>query len=386
MQTLFSSSSRYGFRWVFICVLAASIFVGSCEDDPDDPVDLGDLSDIPYNPTPYTIQKPAHFPAIDIPANNPQTAEGVALGRMLFYDPILSADSTMSCSSCHLPAGNFTDNLKFSTGIDGIAGKRSSMALLNIAYANNGLFWDGRSATLEEQALRPVEDPIEMHNTWMNVVSKLKVHPIYPEKFRKAFGIADRSQISKELAAKAIAQFERILISSGNSKYDQYLATQDPGVFTEEELDGKIMYFDEGQGFPDAECFHCHGGFDLTGHKYFNNGLDSVTDYNDYIDKGRGMVTTNISDNGKFRAPSLRNIALSAPYMHDGRFQTLQEVIGHYNKGGFNSPGEDPFIHPLGFAPAFSGLTNYQKDALLKFLHTFTDTTFINRVDIQNPF
>ena len=201
-----------------------ALVIASCKDchgDPDDPVDTGDLTGTPYNPIPYKILKPDSFPEIQIPADNPQTVDGLQLGRRLFYDPILSGDSTQSCSTCHSPKGSFTDNLAVSKGIDGIAGTRSSMSLLNIAYVTP-LFWDGRAASLEEQALAPVENPIELHVSWTTVVERLKSHPTYPNLFRKAFGITNKSEITKELAAKAIAQFERILISSGKSRFDQW--------------------------------------------------------------------------------------------------------------------------------------------------------------------
>ncbi|MEZ4917673.1 MAG: cytochrome c peroxidase [Saprospiraceae bacterium] len=382
-----------GFLLLFVTGL--SLF-NACK--PTDPTPSGsscDLTDIPYSPTAYTILKPDHFPEIAIPADNPMTVEGVQLGRRLFYDPILSGDSTQSCSSCHLPAGSFTDNLATSTGIDGINGKRSAMSLINVAYAWNGLFWDGRSATLETQALAPVEDPIEMHNTWTNAMSSLRNHDTYPELFRKAFGISGCEEMTKEMAAKAIAQFERTLISSGNSKFDQFLAGNSFAL-EDEEKDGKLMFFDEGLTaglqLPDAECFHCHGGLTLTGNQYFNNGIDSAGTLQDFPDFGRGGFNGNEWDNGKFRAPTLRNIALTAPYMHDGRFQTLEEVLDHYISGGHPGPNKDPFIHPLGFPEnnggtiTYSGFTPYHKEALLQFLHALTDTTFINNPDIQNPF
>ncbi len=315
------------------------------------------------------------------------TLEGVQLGRRLFYDPILSGDSTMSCSSCHLPQASFTDNKAVSTGIDGIAGRRSSMSLLNVAYVNR-LFWDGRSRTLEEQALLPVEDPIELHTTWPTVIGRFKNHPEYPELFRKAFGITDCQQITKELAAKAIAQFERILISSGTSKYDLFLKGELD--LEDEELQGKLMYFDEGAPaqLPDAQCFHCHGGITLTINNFFNNGLDSVGNLNEFQDKGLWEVTGNETDKGKFRAPTLRNIALTAPYMHDGRFQTLEEVMAQYNDNGFGVVNEDPFVQTIGFPVGghYPGLTSSQTAAIIAFLHTLTDTTFVNNPDIQNPF
>jgi cytochrome c peroxidase len=383
-----------------VCILA-------CKNEPTFPVvtpDNGDLTDIPYNPTPYTIQKPAHFPQILIPVDNPMTAEGVQLGRKLFYDSILSGDSTQACASCHYPSGSFTDNKAVSKGIDGISGTRSAMSLMNVAYVKGvfdlgsgiakGLFWDGRSESLENQALLPVEDPIEMHNTWANAISKLRAHTKYPEDFRKAFGITNKSEITKELAAKALAQFERILISSGDSKYDKYL--NGTGYLTDEEEDGRIMFFDEASvvqvNLPDGQCFHCHGGITLSGNQFFNNGLDEMPDLNNFGDKGRGAISGNVDDNGKFRSPTLRNIALTAPFMHDGRFSTLDEVMNHYGTHGKNAPNKDPFINQIGFKILGSNPVQHQnlsvehQKSIIAFLHTLTDTSFINNPDIVSPF
>lgn len=369
---------------------AALVFgLSACHDLPVIDSNNGDLEDIPYDPQAYTIVKPSFFPNVPVPPDNPMTVDGVQLGRRLFYDPILSADSTMSCASCHLPEGNFTDNKAVSKGIDGINGRRSSMALLNIAYATNGLFWDGRSPSLEDQALRPVEDVVELHHTWPQVIEKLKKHPDYPALFRKAFGIKDRAEIKKELAAKAIAQFERILISSGTSKYDQFVQG-DPDALDDEELDGYLMYFEEAWKYnlslPDAQCFHCHGGITLTGNNYFNNGLDAVASLDEFADLGRFEVTGNHSDKGKFRAPTMRNIALSAPYMHDGRFVTLEEVVENYAQKGKGVINEDPNIPLVGLNGPNHTLTQEHKKALVKFLHTLTDTVFVKNPDIQNPF
>lgn len=376
-----------------VVVLFGALFGAlSCEKTPPpDPPATGDLLGITFAPKPYTIKKPNYFPPVPVPDSNQMTVDGVELGRRLFYDPILSGDSTQSCASCHFPGASFTDNRSVSLGIQGFGGTRSSMSLLNIAYATNGLFWDGRVRTLEQQALLPVEDPIEMHHSWQKAIPQLRRHKDYPALFRKAFGINDRKEIDKFLAAKAIAQFERILISSGKSKYDRFLAG-DKDALDDDELDGKLMFFDEGPSvglaLPDAECFHCHGGLTLTGNNYFNNGLDNVSALTEFKDKGRGAVTGNVWDNGKFRAPTLRNIAMTAPYMHDGRFKTLEEVVDHYIRGGFNSPNEDPFIRPLGigspsnpnrFSPA-------HRRALLKFLNALTDREFMDNPDIQNPF
>jgi len=369
---------RTSLLFVFFALVVG---LSACADEPPPPP-KGDLAHIPYNPQAYLIKKPAHFPEVPVPADNPMTNDGVQLGRRLFYDPILSADSTMSCASCHLPAFNFTDGKNVSVGIDGVAGKRSSMSLLNIAYVNTGLFWDGRTATLEAQALLPVEDPIELHHTWPEVEEKLRAHPEYPQLFRKAFGISDRSEINKILAVKAIAQFERILISSGESIYDRFLAGETQ-LLQDEALDGKLMFFDEGfdLGLPDGECFHCHGTGTLTGGRFFNNGLDP---FDQITDIGQQAVTGNPSDKGKFRAPTLRNIALSAPFMHDGRFATLEECMEHYLFRAHSAPNADPNMNLL--INKRSVFTNYHKEALVAFLHTLTDTTFINNPDIQNPF
>lgn len=308
------------------------------------------------------------------------TKDGVALGRMLFYDPILSADSTMSCSSCHLPEHGFTDNLAVSIGVAEEAGSRSSMSLTNAAYLTNGLFWDGRRNTLEGQALDPVTDPLELLDDWDNVEKKLRRHADYPAQFRKAFGIESKLEITRELATQALAQFERILIS-GNSKFDKHRKGE---LFLDDsELNGMIMFFDSGQqlgiDLPDAECAHCHNEPLLTNNDYFNNGLDVAEVPEDFVDPGRGEVTSKVSDYGRFRAPTLRNIALTAPYMHDGRFETLEEVIEHYNSGGHPSYNKDPLIRPL-------NLTEEQKQDLLNFLKALTDEEFINNPEYKNPF
>ncbi|MCF8238461.1 MAG: cytochrome C peroxidase [Saprospiraceae bacterium] len=351
--------------------------IGSCcKDEPQSDCTDCDLTGIPYNPTPYTVSIPADFPQLEIPATNPMTEEGIALGRRLFYDKRLSADSSMACASCHLPEFGFTDAKAFSTGVDGIMGKRSSMSLTNIGFAYHGLFWDGRAATLEEQALLPVEDPIELHENWPNVVAKLILSTEYPTWFRQAFGIKDKRDITKELATKAIAQFERTLVS-GQSRYDAlFIRFED--FPTEEEQLGYDLFFDFEPTVPDAECGHCHGSVLLTTNNYFNNAIDSVGSLTEFADLGRGTVTGEYLDNGRFRAPTLRNIALTAPYMHDGRFQTLEEVIEHYNSGGHVAENYDANMHPL-------GLSQKQKQALITLLHTMTDTSFVQNPSFQDP-
>ncbi len=349
----------------------------ACEKDEQVLDKAGDLENVTYNPEAYNLVIPDNFRDMVIPADNQMTIEGVMLGRKLFFDPILSDDNTMACASCHLPSSSFTDDLAVSTGIDGIAGTRSSMSLLDVGFQDKGLFWDGRSTTLEIQALIPVEDPIELHTTWAEAISRIRNHPDYPTDFRKAFGIADRKDITKELAAKALAQFERSLVSSGNSRYDR--AIRGEIFLSPSELNGMDMFFDQSSVLPDAECGHCHNQPLFTTNEYLNNGLDYAADLNDFQDKGYGNVTGKKSDNGKFKVPTLRNIALTAPYMHDGRFATLEEVIDHYNSGGQYAENRHPLIVDL-------QLTEVQKQELISFLHTLTDTTFTNNPNYSNPF
>ncbi|MFK7809420.1 MAG: cytochrome-c peroxidase [Saprospiraceae bacterium] len=373
-------------KLLYICPLIIFLMLACNSDDEDVNTDCDpltedcsevNLTDIEYNPQPYNLEIPANFPPMEVPVDNALTVDGVELGRHLFYDPILSADSTMSCSTCHMQSMSFTDNLAVSPGIDGIAGKRSSMSLLNVGFYYTGLFWDGRSTTLEEQALLPVEDPIELHTTWPNVIEKFKAHSSYPSMFRKAFGIESPDEITKELAAKAIAQFERIMISSGKSRYD-LVESATPGMFyTEQELQGRDLYFDETDEHPG--CSHCHTGALLTTNEYQNNGFQDASSYEDYEDKGHGLVTGNLVDNGKFRVPTLRNIEYTAPYMHDGSFSTLEEVIDHYAAGGFEAIGTNTLLTPF-------PITDEEKEALIAFIKTFSDQAFLDNPDLANPF
>lgn len=364
-----------GNRSSIVFVLLLALFSQSCTDD--DTVDPNDLRGTAYAPESYELVLPDEFPPLEIPMDNPLTKEGVQLGRRLFYDPILSADSTMACASCHKIEHGFADPLVTSIGIDGIAGTRQAMSLLNIGFSQNGLNWDGSIMTLEQQALEPVINEIELHETWPNVIEKLKRHADYPNRFRKAFGIENKDEITKELTAKAIAQFERIILTGTGSKYDKVLRNE--AFFTDEELSGFDMFFDVSPELPDAECGHCHNGALMGTNEYFNNGLDAVSSVDDFEDLGRGEVTGIPLDQGRFRAPSLRNIELTAPYMHDGRFQTLEEVVEHYNSGGNYAPNLDPLILEL-------NMTESQKQDLLAFLKTLTDRSYQENPDLQNPF
>lgn len=346
----------------------------SCEEDQI--MRANDLADIEYSPLPYIVDVPEGFPILEIPEDNPMTQEGVELGRRLFYDPILSADSTISCASCHFPELAFTDGGKGSIGINGQVTSRSSMSLVNVGFYYSGLFWDGRVQTLEEQSLHPIENPIEQGNDLDVLIEKLRAHPDYAPRFRKAFGIEDRSQINRTLIGKAIAQWERIIVS-GNSRYDQF--TRGELALSDDENLGLSMFFDFDDGLKDAECNHCHSVPLFTANTYHNNGLDSVgNDYTLFQDIGLG-ITGIVNDTGKFRAPTLRNIEITAPYMHDGRFTTLEDVMSHYNNGIKPARNKDPLVSNLEISPDL-------QFALLEFMKTLTDTSYLEIPQVLSPF
>jgi cytochrome c peroxidase len=312
-----------------------------------------------FNPTPFIIETPSGFPNMNIPTNNPMTIEGVALGDKLFHDKVLSGNGMQACASCHLQSAGFSDTNQFSTGIDGLIGSRNASAIINSGW-NNSNFWDGRASSLEEQAFEPITNPLEMHDTWSNVENKLNSDEEYPALFKAAFNI---DYIDSNHIVMAIAQFERTLISS-NSKFDKYLKGEIQ--LTTSELGGYAIFNSE-----KGDCFHCHGTQMFMDNLFHNNGLDPEP----FTDIGLGNITNNISDNGKFKTPTLRNIELSAPYMHDGRFSTLDEVVEHYNTGGEYSSTVDPLMKKLGVGLQ---LTNQEKQDLIAFLRTLTDTDFIS--------
>ncbi len=321
---------------------------------------------------------------MEVPVDNPTTNEGVELGRHLFYDPILSLDSTISCASCHKQENAFAADVAFSLGVDGTVGFRNSMSLANLAFVppSKGLNWDGLVPTLEEHHLEPVVNELEMKEDWNNVENKLRQHPTYPQMFRRAFGIENSGEITRDHTVKALAQFIRTLISL-KSKYDWRNGFVDPNnkpLYTTAEDNGATLVTTEGP-IPDTgpECVHCHqpNRF-FTDHTFRNNGLDS-----DFTDLGKGAVTGIPGDNGKFKTTTLRNIALTAPYMHDGRFATLEEVMDHYSEGLHPSPTIDPI---LGVRIPGIGLTEQEKSDIISFLHALTDTSFVTNPAFSSPF
>lgn len=312
-------------------------------------------------PQPYSLNLPDHFPAPLLQPDNPLTVEGIELGRRLFFDPILSVDSTVACASCHLPEADLSDSERFSLGVAGRTG-RNSMPAFNLLWAD-AFFWDGRAPSLEEQALQPVQDPVEMGEDWGNVVRKLEAHPEYPALFAAAFD----GPITKEKAASAIAQFERTLVSS-TSRFDRFLAGEIE--LTPLEQRGFELFNSER-----SDCFHCHGGALATDNLFRNNGLDA-----DPPDEGLAAVSGRDADRGKFKTPSLRNIEHTAPYMHDGRLTTLEDVLDFYSSGLQVGPHTDPLIAIAARERGDAPFTREEKDALIAFLRTMSDPAFLERL------
>ncbi|WP_299759846.1 cytochrome c peroxidase [uncultured Pontibacter sp.] len=366
----------YTSRRILLLPLTLLFFACSqnaAEEDPK-PVD-------PFNPTPYTLQLPKTFtnnyPRFE---DNPMTKDGVELGRHLFYEKRLSGNNTMSCGSCHQQEKAFTDGKALAVGIDGNQHRRNAMSLANLLWFFN-YNWDGSALTLEEQARIPIESEVELHQPLAEGVKKLQNTALYPPMFRKAFG---SDTITEANILKALAQFQRTLISA-DSRYDRYLAGEQ--ALTPDEQEGMKLFMthpEPGIALRGGNCGDCHGGTLLSMRTMQNNGLDETL-----TDLGYGAVTGREVDNGKFKVPSLRNIALTAPYMHDGRFNTLEEVLDHYNEHiKYNSPHLSPLIieatNEVGGKTLL--ITQEEKRKIIAFLHTLTDSTFIANPKFSDPF
>ena len=329
-----------------------------------------------WDTAPYTLDF-GGLPEPELPADNPLTEQGVKLGRMLFYETRLSGDNSMACASCHKQENAFTDTNRFSTGIDGLDGHRQAMSAVNMLWNTNGYFWDGRAQKLRDQSVIPIQDVLEMNETMENVVEKLEQDTLYTHQFFRAFGSED---ISSYRIGLALEQFMNSIVSY-RSKYDLFLDGE--ATFTEEEELGMELFFEEyNPYFPEtsgADCGHCHGGKNFSSQEYMNNGLDSI-----YNDDGRYDVTGLESDRGAMKVTTLRNIELTPPYMHDGRFNTLEEVIDHYNEGLRNNASLNPAL-AMTMGTGLM-LNETDKDALIAFLKTLTDTSLIQDSRYASPF
>ena len=343
----------------------AFTFVGTSSDEYHTIAESEPIA--PTHGTPYPLRITKRFPQVELPKDNPLTIEGVQLGERLFHDIRLSKGNAQSCAICHDRSHAFTDpNKRFSIGVDGSIGRRNAMPLFNLAW-KKGFFWDGRVERLRDQVLEPIQDAHEMQETLPNVVKKLQADERYPDMFQAAF---DQSTISTDTLAKALEQFLSTLVSQ-DSKFDR--AARGETKFTPEEQRGLQLFvteYDPKNNQRGADCFHCHGGNLFTNHEFVNNGLDAS-----FTDLGLGKVTGKTTDAGKFATPSLRNVAVTGPYMHDGRFATLEEVIDHYDSGIKRSETLDPNLakHP----DTGLELSSEDKHALIAFLKTLTDDHFV---------
>lgn len=348
----------------------------SCQKDADDATDA---SSVTYDPSPYQLRIGDFEPPVISP-DNPLTEQGVRLGRMLFYEKKMSKDGSQSCASCHRQEHAFTDTARLSIGVEGLPGKRQAMSVFNMAWHNNEFFWDGRAHLLRDQSLMPIEDPLEMNESLENVILKLSQDQLYKDQFVRAFGT---DEISEERISLALEQFMNSIVSV-DSKYDRYLRGE--AVLTESEERGRELFFAEfNPGFPDqsgADCAHCHTTRTFENDMYMNNGLDTDADFTDI---GREEVTGLASDRAKFKTTSLRNIALTAPYMHDGRFKTLEEVVEHYDNGIQPSSTVDPALEYTRISGGLK-LTEQDKADLVAFLKTLTDEVMLTNPEYSDPF
>jgi len=330
-------------KYKLLLLLSLIVTIHACVPDVEPPV------------TQPLFYQPDGFPSTSGQlANNPVTYYGFNLGKKLFYDPILSVDSTISCGSCHQQFAAFSHlDHQLSHGVNDLEGDRNAPPLFNLAW-HSSFFWDGGSSHIDMQPIAPITNPVEMNESLANVLIKLNRSSYYPAMFNKAFGT---DSITTQSMTRALAQFMSCLISA-NSKYDKVKAGT--ATFTADEQSGYMLF--------KAKCESCHKEPLMTDLTYRNNGLDVH-----FVDAGRARITLQPSDSGKFKVPSLRNVAVSYPYMHDGRLNSLSKVIDHYRAGIVQSSTIDPLL-----SGGNMSITDAEKQQLLLFLNTLTDPAFLN--------
>lgn len=344
-------------KLIFVSVIGAAMFglwLAGCKKDTISP----------DAPRPISFKVPDGWPQPGYSfANNPLTQSGFELGRKLFYDMRLSRDNSVSCGSCHQQFSAFA-NLEHATshGINGLLGTRNAPGLSNIAW-HHSYFWDGGANNLEVQPIGPIQNHVEMDMTLQEVVDKVAAIADYKGRFSAAFG---DDGVTSQRILKALAQFMGAMVSS-DSRYDRYVAGISGGVLTESEINGLTLFR--------QKCSNCHVEPLFSDYSYRNNGIHPSA----VNDSGRGHVTKDAADNYKFKVPSLRDVALTAPYMHDGRFATLEAVLEHYRHGVTGSPTLDPSL-----AEGIM-MTDAEKKDIIAFLKTLTDTTFIKDKRFADP-
>jgi cytochrome c peroxidase len=323
-------------------------FLSACQKDAEIPVDYQQI--------------PSWFPEMDIPAKNQLTKARIELGRKLFYDSRLSRDMTVSCGSCHQQENAFTDGLPIALGIEDRLGLRNTPTLANIGYTDR-MFMDGGVITLELQSQSPIFTHVEMDFTIAGFLQRIAGDVEYERMFREAY---DQEPGAFGIS-RSIAAFERTFISA-HSRFDAYEYQGDKNALSEAEKRGRDLFYSNA-----TSCSECHVPPLFTNFEYENIGL-----YENYIDSGRARISEVSADNGKFKVPNLRNVALTAPYMHDGSSETLAEVVEHFNSGGMNHENQNELIRPL-------GLTEQEKSDLVAFLRSLTDQAFITNSELSNP-
>jgi cytochrome c peroxidase len=332
-----------------VYILIAPFLLSSCNEEELEPVT--DLQQIP-----------SWFPSMDIPQENELTQARIDLGRKLFYDKRLSRDETVSCGNCHKPELAFTDGIPVSVGIDDRIGLRNTPTLANIGYTDV-MFMDGGVQTLELQAQSPIFTAHEMDFTIAAFLQRISTDETYADMFQAAYGMEPNAfGISRSIAA-----FERTFIS-GYSRFDAFEYQNDTQALSDSEKRGRELFLSDR-----ASCADCHVPPLFTNFEFENIGL-----YTTYSDSGRARITQFSTDNGKFKVPTLRNVSVTAPYMHDGSFSSLEQVVGHFNVGGVGHANQNPLVRPL-------NLTQQEIDDLVAFLSALTDERFLSNVSLTDP-
>lgn len=309
---------------------------------------------------PYQWNLPPGFPPVPVPNDNTMTYERVELGKRLFFDKQLSQDFSISCATCHEPSRSFTEDRPISAGVNGALGLRNATSLANVGY-QQALFAEGGVPSLELQAIAPIIEEHEMNLSFAELVERLSEDESYVEQFQRAYGTTPQI----EPIVKALSAFQRTLIS-GQSRYDQYQYQGISTALNASEIRGMDLFFSEEVG-----CGHCHSGFLLT-----NQGFENIGLYADYDDEGVARLTDNPADIGRFKVPSLRNIEVTSPYMHDGSIQTLEEVVAHFASGGAGHMNQSEWVKPL-------ELSEQDRADLVNFLKSLTDHNFLSNPNFQ---
>lgn len=343
-------SRKEYYKGLSMAILLSSALIVSCQKDNET-----------VSQEPEVIVIPEGFPDMPFPEDNQFTMTRWKLGKKLFYDPILSVDGTLSCASCHKANLAFADDVAFSPGVENRPGVRNAPSLANVGY-HPYFLREGSVPTLEMQVLVPIQEENEFAHDMLKIVEALKQNSEYVKMAKEAY---DREP-DPFVVTRAIGTFERSLIS-GNSTYDKFYYQGNSSALSETQKRGMDLFFSS-----KTHCSDCHGGFNFTNYSFENNGLDTV-----YSDPGRMRLTGLPEDESIFKVPSLRNVEVTAPYMHNGQFNTLMEVVENYNSGGKDHPNKSGLIQPL-------NLSLQEKEDLVAFLKSLTDAEFIGN-DLFTP-